>query len=496
MTRRSLTHETVDGIAWQSFAIFANVVLRTVILIVLTRTLSPEDFGIIAAAMVVISVTEVLCEIGVARVLVQRLELPEAIVKSAFAISLWSGLAASIAIYFTAPLSAALFEIPELEPFVEFLSIVLVVNAVATISSSLAQRERKFRAMGLIELGAFLAGFGFVALPLAQLGYGAWSLAIGYFVQCVLKLVAYWIVSPPAISLWPRTATRELLLTGAGYMAGQGGNFVARQIDYLIVGRVMGAAQLGFYNRAYQFLMFPAQLFGKAAARVLFPSIAAVQDQPDRVARAFKRALGMVAMTTLPASGFLIVIAPELVLTLFGDTWRDMTFPFQVLISGLLFRTSYKISDSASLALGSMYARAWRQWIYAGAVAVGAYAGSAYSLGGVAVGVTLAVFLNFLIMTELAISITSVSRIEVMALHVRHVLIAAAYTSVIYLCTGYARGLGLSDIAVLCIATAVAVLLAALLWFMLPRVFGEDGKWLNGLLRQRLPILATKFPDS
>ncbi|MDZ4307953.1 lipopolysaccharide biosynthesis protein [Allopontixanthobacter sp.] len=496
MKRRSLTHEAVDGIAWQSFAIGANIILRTIILIILTRTLDPEDFGIIAAAMVIISVTTVLSEIGVARVLVQRLTLTPGIEKSAFAISILMGIGASLLIYFTAPLSARLFEMDKLVPYVEFLSLVLVINAVSIIAESLIQRARRFRAMGLIELGSFLAGFGFVALPLAQSGYGAWSLAIGYFVQCVVKLVALLFAHPPKIGLWPREGTRELVTTGAGFMVGQVGNFVARQIDYLIVGRMLGATSLGYYNRAYQFLMLPAQLFGTATAKVLFPSIASIQNEPERVSRAYLRALGQVAMLTLPATGLLVVIAPELVMTLFGEKWQEMIVPFQILVLSLLFRTSYKISDSISLAMGSMYQRAWRQWIYAAAVAAGTFAGYRWGLAGVAVGVSTAVMLNFLIMTNLALAITKVPTRKVIAVHLRHILIACGYSLLIWAAVTAARLQGWSDPVVLGIGLLVGLLLAALIWFGLRGLLGADGKWLEQLLRSRLPFLRSKSSDA
>lgn len=489
LKRGSLTHEAINGIAWQSVSIGANILLRTAILIVLTRTLPARDFGIMAAAMVVISVTTVLSEIGVARVLVQRLELTRGIERSAFAIALYMGVLTTVLIFFSAPLFADIFQMPELVPYVRFLSMVLLINSVSAVVEALTQRERRFKRMGLVDTGSFLVGHGFVALPMAIYGYGVWSLAIGYFVQCALKLFAYWVGRPPQIGLVPREGTRELLFTGVGYMAGQGGNFVARQVDYFFVGRLLGAEALGFYNRAYQFLMLPAQLFGTATAKVLFPSVASIQEDRDRVSRAFLRALGVIAMLTLPATGFLFVIAPELVLTLFGDSWQPMIVPFQILILSLLGRTSYKISDSITLAMGSMRARAWRQWIYAAAVALGAWGGAQAGLAGVAAGVSLAVMLNFAIMTKLAISITGVSTRKVIMSHLRHAIIAVVYSAIIYFAVSMARAGIWSDLEILCSATLLALLLAAILWFGARPVFGEDGEWFSSLLRNRLPFL-------
>ena len=95
MPKRSYTAEAVDGIAWQGLTVGGNIVLRAVILILLARTIDLAAFGTIAAATVVTSVAEKISQIGVSRVLVQRLTLAQSDVRNAFAISLYTGLIAT-----------------------------------------------------------------------------------------------------------------------------------------------------------------------------------------------------------------------------------------------------------------------------------------------------------------------------------------------------------------------------------------------------------------
>ena len=77
--------------------------------------------------------------------------------------------------------------------------------------------------------------------------------------------------------------------------------------------------------------------------------------------------------------------------------------PFQIFAAGLIFRTSYKISDSLARAMGTVYRRAWRQAVYAVAVVVGALIGTAFGLVWVAVGVTGAIVLNYVLMADLSL---------------------------------------------------------------------------------------------
>lgn len=482
----SLTTEAVNGIVWQSLSIGANLVLRFVVIIILTRSLSPRDFGIVAAATVVISIASVFSEIGVGRVLVQRPSLPDAIQKSAFAISLYAGLLASVLIFAGASLVSALFRMDGLAPFVQVLSVTLLLNTVSAVPEALAQRERRFRAMGLIELTSFLFGFGAVALPMASAGFGAWSLVTAYVVQSLLKLIAYWLVCRPRVSFLPGEGTRELLFTGASFMSGQLGNFMARQLDYLVVGRFLGPVALGYYNRAYQFLMFPAQLFGNSILKVLFPSISAIQDDTTRVARAFRRAIGVIAMLTLPLTAFLIIVAPELIVFLLGREWIPMIVPFQILIASLLFRTSYKVSDSVCLALGSLASRAWRQWLYALAVALGAGIGTLWGPAGVAAGVGLAVVFNYVLMLDLAGRLIEVSMKEMVRLHARQFFIAVAFGVPVYGAVAMARQYGFGNLGVVVIGTGAAAIAMAVLWFGFRRIFGKDGEWLAEQMHDRL----------
>ena len=99
------------------------------------------------------------------------------------------------------------------------------------------------------------------------------------------------------------------------------------------------------------------------------------------------------------------MLGPEVIHVLLGGgaKWDDAIVPFQIFAAGLIFRTSYKISDSLARAMGTVYRRAWRQAVYAVAVIVGALIGTAFGLVWVAVGVTGAIVLNYLLMADLSI---------------------------------------------------------------------------------------------
>lgn len=493
MTDKPLTDEAVNNVVWQAAATGSSLVLKAGILILLARNIPPAQFGLIAAATVITSLATDFSQMGVHRALVQRLSLLTNHIRSAFAISLLTGTLAAISIGLAAPLLAAIFRMDESEQFIRFLAPTLLFTGIAAVSSSLLQRERRFRALGLIDFGSYLLGFGLVALPMAILDYGAWALAIGQMTQVVSRTLALIALRRPAFALVPRVKeSKELLRTGLGFSAGQIGNYVATQVDYLVVGRYLGAEALGIYNRAYQFLLLPAQLFGTVTSSVLFPTISSIQDQPERVARAYLRALGLIAMLTLPTSGALAILAPELVGFLLGPNWSAMIVPFQILVLTLIFRTSYKISDAVTLAMGSMYRRALRQFVYAAAVAGGAFAGLEFGLAGVAIGVSGAVVLNYAMMLNLAREITGQALRPILAVQARQFAMAAVLVAPLWGTAILARSFGQSDLAILGLSGLVGLSVAILAWVKFRLLFGPEGQWLQELAQRRIARLATR----
>src|SRR5262249_37148083 len=143
--------------------------------------------------------------------------------------------------------------------------------------------------------------------------------------------------------------------------------------------------------------------------RVLFPTMVKIQDHAERLSLAYTRGVALIAMTVLPASAVLFVMAPELIHVLLGPKWGGVVTPFRIFAVGMILRTSYKMSDSMARATGSVYRRAWRQAIYAALVAAGAALGLRWGVSGVAFGVLAAIAVNFFLMAQLSVSVAGVS---------------------------------------------------------------------------------------
>jgi PST family polysaccharide transporter len=491
-----LSRRAVGGLLWLGLSTGAQALVQAAALIILARLLEPRDFGVIGAAMVVVGFSTIFSQLGVGPAIVQRPVLEPRHLRVGFTLSTALGAAVAALVWTTAPRIADFFAMAQLEPVLRAVAFVFLCQGVATVSEALAQRALRFRWLALIELVAFGAGFLVVGTTLAVLGFGVWAMVGAHLTQNLLRAAALLVGQPhPRRPLLERRAARELLYFGGGFTLARVGNYLAGQGDNLVVGRWLGAQALGFYAQAYQLMVTPANLLGQVLDRVLFPSMALVQAEPARLLRAYRAGVTVVALLVLPGSLVVALLGPEIVLVLLGPKWAPAVVPFQLLALGLLFRTSYKLSDSVARATGAVYARAGRQGVYALAVLGGAWLGQrAGGLAGVALGVLAAITLNFVLMAALSLRLTGMRWRAFLAAHLPALALTLAVVPPAWLLVGWLRASHAPAALVLLAAMLFLVAATALLWSLLPRLFlGRDAGRLLGelglVLRARVPWL-------
>jgi PST family polysaccharide transporter len=473
------TNRTLGGLLWTSLGTGGQALLQLLVLAILAWLLSPADFGLAAAALVVVGFSAVFSQLGIGPAVVQRLELRDAHLRSAFTISVLLGLLLAGVVWTTAPLVALFFRLDGLTPLLRVLAFVFPVQGLSIVSDSLLQRELRFRRLAAVEVVTVIAGYGAVGVPLAALGFGAWALVLAHLAQTVLRTVLLFALRPhPVRPLLARQASAELLYFGGGYTASRLSNYAVGQGDNLVVGRWLGAEALGDYGRAYQLMAGPAVVFGNILDRVLFPTMAQLQLEPERLAETYRRGISLIALVMLPTTALLMLLAPELTEVVLGPEWGDVVLPLQILAAGMLFRTSYKLSDSLVRATGAVYQRTWRQVVYALAVLGGAWVGQFGGLPGVALAVLATLGLNFFLMAHLSLKEAGLSWRRFAAAHLPGLALGALVGANGWAAVALLRALDLPAVLVL-VGTLVGTLPSLLLARQFPGVFlGEDGRWM------------------
>ena len=197
---------------------------------------------------------------------------------------------------------------------------------------------------------------------------------------------------------------------------------------------------------------------------------------------------------TLPVGVVAAVLAPELVVVAFGPRWAGLVAAFQVLALGMMFRTCYRMSDSLSRATGKVYRRAWRQGLFALLVFLGALAGQTRGIVGVAAGVLLAFFLNYVSMAQLSLGITQVSWIRFVQVQLPAVRLCLVVGGATMATMIGMRHSGLPPVVGLAVGSLAAVGSAlAAAWAAPTFALGPEGVQARDLLVGLLPALRKRF---
>ncbi|MEQ3554498.1 lipopolysaccharide biosynthesis protein [Pseudonocardia nematodicida] len=402
---RNLTARTARGFAWAFTGTVGQAVLQLGATIALARLLTPDEFGAAAAALLIVGLTQLVTQLGVAAALVHRRDLGERDVAAAFWFSVLVAAVFAAVLALSAPVLNGLVGLPADSVLLPLLSIALVLAGATAVPLGLLQRDLRFRPMAMVDLVAAGPALIGVSVVLALAGFGAAALAFGEIAAAAAKCVGYFALTRPSVALerpsvmWGRL--KPLLGYGAGFSIAQLGNWFALNADKLVVANLLGTTSLGFYTRAYNLLSEPANVIGGAADKALFPAMARVRDDGERLRAAYVRSSSLVALATIPAAVLLCVLAPEVVGVLLGPQWGEAVLLVQVFALVLLPRTSYKISTSLTRATGAVYRAAWRQWLYAGYVVVLCVTGAlTWGIAGVAVGASVAIVVHFLVMLQ------------------------------------------------------------------------------------------------
>ena len=317
----ALQQRVARGLTWTLIDTWGSQLLALLIFIILARLLTAADFGLVALAAVFVFFAQLIVDQGLGDALIQRRSLTRSHIDTAFWVSMATGsLLTAAGIVLAGPIAGLLNE-PRLAPILQVLSLTFVLAALNSIQMALLRREMAFRSLAVRRLVA-VAGGGAAGITLAFLGYGVWALVAQQLANAALSVVMLWRASPwrPSREVsW--SDFRGLFGFGIHVLAGDVLNFFSRHMDNLLIGVFLGTVPLGFYAVAYRILDTSQALLVNAARKLAFPVFSQLQNDPDRLRRAYARAARGLSVIFLPGFIGLSLVAQEVIVVIFGQPW-------------------------------------------------------------------------------------------------------------------------------------------------------------------------------
>lgn len=348
---RELSRAAASGVVWTALERVGGRVLNFVVLAVLARLLAPDDFGLLALAMVVLAFAEVVAGQGLAEAIIQAPEDGGERLSTAFWINLAGGLVLCLIAVAGAGLFAGLFREPRMTGVLRVLSVTFVVAATSGVHQALLRKRMAFRELALQSFLAAAAG-GAVGVAMAVTGFGVWSLVGQSLATAVTGAAALWWLEPwRPQRRFSGARARELVRFGASVVGSRLANFVNRRGDDLVVGAVLGSAALGLYTVAYRVVLaLSSALLGTSNA-VAYPTLVKIRDDRDRLEGVYAFAVFATCLAAFPLFVGTSICAREITMVAFGPTWLAAVPVLRVLaLIGVVHGLTYNL-DVALLAV-------------------------------------------------------------------------------------------------------------------------------------------------
>ena len=337
----SLAGAAVGGVAWQGLSFISGKAMVLLSTVVLARLLTPADFGLVGLALVFVTYADVITDLGVTQALVY---LPAGRHRNdaALLVSVLVSLTFVLLALAAAPLAARFFGEPQVTSMMRLLSLSLLLRGLGQVPDALLRKELRFRPRLYADF--FRAGGqGLISIGLAAAGFGPWAIVFGYLAGSAVWTVLVWglVEYRPGRDFWP--IRPEAIVSLLAYGAPAAGTslllVLVFNVDYLIVGRLLGARALGFYTLGFRIPELVIINVFNVLSAVAFPLYSLARENRGRLLRGYLFGLKLQAVFGVAAGVGLAMLAPMLVHVVFGRRWTATIVPLEALALYAAFRS-------------------------------------------------------------------------------------------------------------------------------------------------------------
>lgn len=350
--KESLRAKAVSSFGWRAIERYAVQVARFFVSIVLARILSPHEFGLIALVMVFVYFGQVLIDGGFSDALVQSEHVNDTVCNSVFLCNLAIGLFCGLLLSLSAPLVTSFYHEPQLLLIIPTLSLNFFISSCGLVYTALLIKRLQFKSLALVSIIS-TAVSGTVGVLMAVNQFGVWSLVGQALTAQLAQLLCLWVVTtwrPRADFKW--TAVKMVAPFGSRVLAANVSESLYQNLNVVAIGKMFTPTTLGLYSRADTLWNLTMSNFSSILASVAFPLMSTIRNDPERLKRAMRSAVEMLAFVSYPAAVGLVAVAHPLVLALLTRKWEPCV-PFLQLLGGIwVLYPMHAINGSLLMAQG------------------------------------------------------------------------------------------------------------------------------------------------
>jgi len=323
---------------WSFLDSFGVYLVKFGFSIVIARTLSPEDYGLMGMIVIFISLGQMMMQSGFSMALIQKKESTDTDLSTAFWFNVVVAGIIYIILYFSAEAIATFFGKPILVSITRVASAGIILNSLCSVQVSILTKRMDFKKLTGINLaGALISGT--TGLILALKGYAVWALVFQTLAGNVVYLAGLWIISgwKPRF-IFSFQSFKSLFNFGYKILLQGLTDVIFTKSYFPLIGKFFSVAQLGFYTNASRFYEIFIRQTANSVTRVIFPAFSAIQDEREKFNSNYLKSFNLLALVTYLGSLILVISSRPFVVIALTDKWLPAVPYMQVFfLDGFFF---------------------------------------------------------------------------------------------------------------------------------------------------------------
>lgn len=340
----TLKGKTVKGVAWSALERFSVQGVSFVVMIIMARMLSPNEYGLVGMLTVFLAISQSLVDSGFSQALMRKMDRTETDNSTAFYFNVVVGIFMYVLLCLCAPMIANFYDEPLLTDITRVIGLSVVINSLVVVQRALFTSDLDFRTQAKASLLAAIVS-GAIGIGMAASGFGVWSIVWYQLSNLGVNASMLWLLSkwrPKLRYSW--TSFREMFGFGSKLMVSGLINTIYTNIYLIVIGKIFRASDLGYYTRAHQFAEFPSSNLNGIVQRVTYPVLCSIQNDDERLADVYRRFLKLSAFIIFPLMTGLAATSEPLILMLLNKQWAFTVTLLQIICFSMMWYPIHSIN--------------------------------------------------------------------------------------------------------------------------------------------------------
>lgn len=328
------TNKAKISLLWSAVEQFGSQGCALIITIVISRIVTPKDYGIIAMLTIFMALSQVFINGGLSNYLIQKKDREDIDFNTVFYLNVGVGLFCYLAMVFSSQAIANFYHQPILNEIIKVYFLSLIISSLTIVQRAIIYISYQYKKLSIITLISIIIA-GSSAIVLAVNNYGVWALVFYNLIDAFCSSVLIWITTT-----WHPRIRFSFAIAKKAFSFGSkllGANLLGSSVSNLytlVIGKKFQATDLGFYSRGQSLaVVFPSN-FSNMLQKATYPVLCDLQDDNEGLKAIFSKYLRIAAMVTIPLMMFLYCVAEPLVKVILSEKWLAAVPFLQILCIG------------------------------------------------------------------------------------------------------------------------------------------------------------------